>query len=68
MNYIVPRNSQEMLVATEQGVMLANTTTYAITPCTFNKNLKSIFVTDIHIRSDSIITARLAGQFLFRLV
>ncbi|MDR2825144.1 MAG: hypothetical protein LBB41_08110, partial [Prevotellaceae bacterium] len=65
-NYIVPKNKDEMLIATEQGVVTVDVASNAVRQCTFNKNLKSIFVTDIYVESDSILWLSTYGSGINR--
>ncbi|MBA4319050.1 MAG: hypothetical protein C0412_11685 [Flavobacterium sp.] len=54
-NHIVQFSKNKMLVASESGVQMLSIDGKQATPCVFNKNLKSFFISDMYVQSDSII-------------
>lgn len=54
-NLIISQGASGVLMATEHGVFRIKLSEMKRVGCSFNKNLKSLFVTDMYIESDSIL-------------
>jgi signal transduction histidine kinase/ligand-binding sensor domain-containing protein/AraC-like DNA-binding protein len=65
-NCIISANDSTMLAANESGVFLIDIHSMKSTPCLFNKNLRSRYVSDIYIESDSILWLGTYGDGLNR--
>lgn len=65
-NYIVPFKGDEMLVATESGIFKVVPEGDKYIQYRFNKNLKSSYINDIYIESDTVIWLATYGAGLNR--
>ncbi|MBD8387683.1 hybrid sensor histidine kinase/response regulator transcription factor [Dysgonomonas sp. BGC7] len=65
-NHIVKKDSKHILVSTEHGVYQISTKDNVTKECTFNKNLKSKYISDMYLESDSVIWLATYGDGLNR--
>lgn len=65
-NHIINRRNHTILVASELGVYEVETSTAKSKQCLFNKNLKSKYVSDMYLESDSVIWLATYGNGLNR--
>lgn len=65
-NHIVQKDSLHMLISTELGVSQVSLDGKEVAPCAFSKNLKSKYVSDMYIESDSIVWLATYGDGLNR--
>ncbi|WP_164974100.1 hybrid sensor histidine kinase/response regulator transcription factor [Filimonas effusa] len=65
-NHMMNRRPNTILVSTELGVHEINTQTGKSKECLFNKNLKSRYISDMYLESDSIIWLASYGNGLDR--
>src|SRR6218665_2354646 len=65
-NHIIQKDARTMLVSTESGVYEVSTDTKKQKDCAFNANLKSKYISDMYLESDSIIWIGTYGNGLNR--
>ena len=65
-NYLLPQNDSTMLIASEQGVYAYRFGDARIEPCLFNEQLRSHYICDIHLESDSILWLATYGDGINR--
>src|SRR5690606_34500463 len=65
-NHIIAKDDKNMLISSEQGVFSISMETMKAQRCKFNDNLKSLYVEDMYLESDSIIWLATYGDGINR--
>lgn len=65
-NYITRKGNDKMLISSDYGVYLVSVKTDKVEACAFNKHLRSHFVSDMYVESDSIVWLATYGDGINR--